>query len=249
MQITRNTKTIASQFFSVLLFLCILTCTGQSPARLKISHLTGDYYVYTTYNTYKGKSTPANGLYLVTDIGAVVIDSPWDTTQFQPLLDSIEMKHHKKVVLCIATHSHEDRTAGLEFLRQKGAKTYTSKQTYDICTKSGAKRSEYYFTKDTTFNMGNYSFQTFYGGEGHTADNLVIWFGKEKILYGGCLIKSTGAADLGYLKEANLKAWPATLNNIQKKFPNPRFVIPGHQDWTNAKSIEHTLGLLEKNKK
>ena len=38
--------------------------------------------------------------------------------------------------------------------------------------------------------MGQHAFQTYYGGQGHTPDNIVIWFDKEKILYGGCLVKS-----------------------------------------------------------
>jgi metallo-beta-lactamase class B len=216
---------------------------------LKISHLTGDYYVFTTYRTFKGKPMSSNGMYLVTDNGVVMIDTPWDTTQFQSLLDSIEIKHKKKVVLCIATHSHEDRTAGLEFLRQKGIKTYASKQTYEICKENSEKIPEYYFVKDTTFKVGQYSFQTFYGGEGHTKDNIVIWFSKNQILYGGCVIKSTEATDLGWVGDSNLKAWPITLNNIKRKFPSPKFIITGHQDWRNIKSLDHTLDLLEHNEK
>ena len=59
---------------------------GQAEkAKLTISHLTGDFYIYTTYNTYKENQVPANGMYLVTNHGVVMFDTPWDTTQFQPL--------------------------------------------------------------------------------------------------------------------------------------------------------------------
>ena len=224
-----------------------MSCFGQTEnPGLKITHLTGDFYIFTTYRAYKSQLTPANGLYLLTGKGAVMIDTPWDTTQFQPLLDSIEVKHKKKVVLCIATHSHEDRTGGLDFLKHKGVKTYTSRQTDAICREHGEKRPEFVFSKDTIFRIGNYSFETFYGGEGHTKDNLVIWFSKDRILYGGCLIKSTEATDLGYTRESNLKAWQATLLRVKQKFPDRRFVIPGHQDWTSTGSIDHTLELLRK---
>ena len=73
---------------------------------LKISHLTGDFYIFVTYNLYKGAKIPANGMYLVTNKGVVMFDTPWDTTQFQPLLDSIKAKHNKAVVACFATHFH-----------------------------------------------------------------------------------------------------------------------------------------------
>ncbi len=69
---------------------------GQAEnVKLKISHLTGDFYIYTTYNTYQESQVPANGMYLVTNNGVVMFDTPWDTTQFQPLLDSIKLKHNK----------------------------------------------------------------------------------------------------------------------------------------------------------
>lgn len=168
---------------------------------------------------------------------------------FSHYLTALKLNTRKKVVLCIATHSHEDRTGGLQFLKQKGIKTYTTKQTDEISKQRGEKRAEFYFTKDTTFKIGKCSFQTFYGGEGHTKDNIVIWFGKDKILYGGCVIKSTEATDLGYIRESNLKAWPITLTNIKQKFPNYKFIIPGHQDWTSIKSLEHTLELLRQSEK
>ena len=98
------------------LFLLLLTSPLISKApdeKLKISHLTGDFYIYTTYRLLDGSPFPANGMYVITNDGAIIIDSPWDTTQFQPLLDSIASKHKSKAVLCIATHSHSDRTAGL----------------------------------------------------------------------------------------------------------------------------------------
>lgn len=224
-----------------------LSLSAQTPA-LKITHLTGDFYIYTTYKPYKGTPVSANGLYVVTNKGVMMIDTPWDTSQFQALLDSIQNRHHQKVVLCIATHSHEDRSAGLEYYKQKGIKTYTSKQTDVISEKSGEKRAEYLFNKDTTFTLGQYSFETYYPGEGHTKDNIVIWFPKEKILHGGCAIKSTEATDLGYVKEANLAEWPKSLNRIKEHCANPKFIIPGHQSWKSLKAIDHTLKLLKENK-
>jgi metallo-beta-lactamase class B len=224
---------------------------GQTQkAKLAISHLTDDFYIYTTYNIYKEKQVPANGMYLVTNQGIVMFDTPWDTTQFQPLLDCIKIKHNQSVVLCIATHFHSDRTAGLEYYRQRGIKTYTTVLTDELSKKNNNKRAEFLITKDTVFNVGQFSFQTYYPGQGHTADNIVIWFKKEKILYGACLIKSVDDDDLGYLGDANETAYASTLKNVQKKCRQPKFVIVGHGDWTNINSLEHTLIMAQQlNKK
>ena len=220
--------------------------SSQLPNRgLTISHLTGDFYIYTTYGSYKGEPVPSNSMYLVTSKGVVLFDTPWDSTQFQPLLDSIKIKYNKDVVLCISTHFHEDRTAGLEYFKRKGIKTFTTKQTDELSKARNDKRAEFLIYKDTIFTIGQHSFQTYYGGQGHTPDNIVVWFDKEKILYGGCLVKSTEAEDLGNLSDANVKEWPATIKNIQRKFGNPNYIIPGHQDWHSNKSLVHTLSLIQ----
>lgn len=217
--------------------------------KLKIAPLTGDFYIYTTYNTYEGYQVPANGMYLVTGKGVVMFDTPWDTTQFQPLLDSIQLRHNKSVVMCFATHWHSDKTAGLEYYRQQGIKTYTTALTDELSKKNNKKRAEFLMAKDTVFNLGQYSFETYYPGEGHTADNIVIWFKKEKILYGGCLIKGTDDENLGYLGDANVTAYASTLKNVQAKYRNPKFIIIAHSDWKNINSLKHSLKMAKELKK
>ena len=232
-------------------FIFSLTNTfGQrEEVKLKISHLTGDFFIYTTYSTYKGEQLPANGMYLVTNSGVVLFDTPWDTTQFQPLLDSIKLRHNKSVRLCIATHWHSDRTTGLEYYKQQGIKTYTTALTDELSKNNNKKRAEFLMTKDTVFNVGQYSFETYYPGQGHTTDNIVVWFSKEKILYGGCLIKGANAEDLGYLGDANVTEYETTLKNVQKKCPNPKYIIISHSDWNNINSLKHSIKLAKKLKK
>lgn len=214
-------------------------------AKLKITPLAGDFYIYTTYSEYKGSRIGANGMYVITREGAIIIDSPWDTTQFQPLLDSIKVKHNKTAVLCLATHFHEDRTGGLEYYRKLGIKTYTTRQTDALSKQHGMKRAEFLIDKDTLFTFGQYTFKTIYPGKGHAPDNIVIWFEKEKILYGGCLIKSVDDDTLGNLGDASINDYPTTIRNVQAKCKNPAYVIPGHNDWNNPTSVTHTLEMAE----
>lgn len=234
----------------VLLLQCCFVSMGNAQtdsAKLKITRLTDNTFVYTTYGRFAGTLFPSNSLYFVTNDGVVLIDTPWDSLQCQPLLDSIGARHHKKVVLCISTHFHADRTAGLKFLREKGINTYTSKKTFDLCRERNEHQSQFYFQKDTTFRVGGQKIETFYPGEGHSPDNIVIWLPKEKVLYGGCLIKSTDGDGLGNLSDANVKAWTPTMQKLAKKYPNPLFIIPGHLGW-NGNGVKHTLKLLENDK-
>jgi len=217
--------------------------------RLKITQLTGNFYIFTTYKMYNNSLFPSNGMYLVTEDGVIMFDTPWDTAQCLPLLEYIYKHHDRKVVCCISTHYHDDRTAGLEILKKNGVRTYSSKQTYNLCIKNNEKKAEFIFTGDTTFSYGSHTFQAYYPGEGHTKDNIVIWFEKVKILYGGCLVKSTESDGLGNISDANIITWPETIKNVMNKYPEPDYVIPGHFSWLNNQGLQHTLELLEQNGK
>lgn len=230
---------------SIILFLILANSFGQSDSALQISHLTGDFYVYKTFHNYEGTLISANAMYLVTDKGVVMFDAPWDKTQFQPLLDSIQARHSKKVIMYFATHSHEDRAGGLEFYKQKGIKTYTTRLTDNILKKNKKGRAGFLIPNDTIFTVGKHIFQLYYPGKGHAPDNIIVWFDKEKVLYGACFIKSAEADDLGYLGEADVKEWQKSIKTVQEKFKNPVYIIPGHDDWSNTESLNHTLKLID----
>ena len=244
----RSTNYLASAYFLISAILLQSVVFSQSPqSALKITELKKDFYVFTTYQVYNGQQVSANSMYVVTDSGVVLFDRPWDSTQFQPLLDSIMAKHNKKLILSVATHFHEDRSGGFEFLKASGVKTYTTKMTDSILSARKKGRAAEVIFSDTIFTVGQYHFLVYYPGPGHSPDNIVAWFEKEKVLYGGCLIKSTEATDLGNLSDADLKQWPQSLKNLQMRFKKPTFIIAGHQSWKSTRSLAHTLKLLEKN--
>ena len=127
--------------------------------------------------------------------------------------------------------------------------TYTTSLTDEFSKKNNKKRAEYLIENDTLFNVGQYSFETYYPGQGHTADNIVIWFDKEKILYGGCLIKGADAENLGYLGDGNVIEYYSTLKKVQQKCPTPKFIIISHSEWDNINSLKHSIKLAKKLKR
>lgn len=248
-------NSLVRRYFVPVLGIVICTIFGQCITlaqsrenNVKIEHITGDFYVYTTYKNINGIPFPSNSVYIVTNKGVVLFDTPWDTTQCQPLLDSIYNRHQKKVIMCIVTHFHDDRTAGLEYFKSKGIKTLSSKQTYMLCKKRNEKSAEYYFTDDTVFAVGQYTFRTYYAGKGHSDDNIVIWCDSVKVLYGGCLVKSTENNGLGNIADADITEWKKTISKLIKKYPKACYIIPGHFDWRDKNSLKHTLKLLNNHK-
>ncbi len=224
-----------------LLFLSLSVC-GQT---LEITRLNEKLYVYTTYHTYKGKKVSANAMYLITSRGVVLFDSPWDQSQNQPLLDSIEKKHQLKVISVFATHSHEDRAGGFGFFNKVGIPTYASEETNAILKREGKPTALKIIDKRSKYKIGGEKFYVEYFGPGHTKDNLVVWFPKYKVLNGGCLIKSAESKDLGFVGEADVEAWPGTIMAIKNKHKQINSVIAGHDNWETPGALDKTLELLK----
>ena len=101
--------------FILIVFIGLLSGLVQAQ-QLEITPLTTNFYVYTTKKVMDDEVVPSNSMYLVTNEGVVLFDTPWDSTQLQPLLDTIMARHNKKVVMSISTHYHADRTEGLTYL-------------------------------------------------------------------------------------------------------------------------------------
>ena len=60
-------------------------CMGASAQErgLQVTPLTTDFYIYTTYQEINGTAFPANGLYVLTSDGAILVDTPWDLPSLQ----------------------------------------------------------------------------------------------------------------------------------------------------------------------
>ena len=232
--------------------LCLLPLFLLQPAdsalTLQISPIAEGFYVHTSFAMLGGHPYPSNGLVAETREGVVVIDTPWDTAQSVQLLEWIAAHLKEKVLRCIVTHAHADRIGGIEIFKRRGIRVLSTPLTAKRALERGFLEPEAVLPNDTLITWGNTSAECFFPGKGHTDDNIVVWFPGERILVGGCLVKSTSATGLGNVADADLSAWPATIRSVMKKFPNHRIVIPGHESWEDNNSLEHTLDLLRSNK-
>jgi len=233
----------------LLLALVAGQAAAQSLPSVKVTPLTKRLYVHTSYRTYQGTPFPANGLIARTRDGIVLVDTGWDvlgdSTNTRQLLDWIDQNLHEPVRFCIVTHYHDDRVAGISLLRKAGVRVISTALTAELAAREGYEKPEGWLPADTTLMVGRLPIRCYFAGEGHTSDNIVVWFPTERVLFGGCLVKSYAAFGLGNIANANLTAWPNTIRQLQRTFPNPRFVVPGHQEWDKTTSLEQTLRLLE----
>ncbi|WP_282628828.1 EBR family subclass B1 metallo-beta-lactamase [Empedobacter sedimenti] len=212
---------------------------------IQIDPINDNLFVYQTYNTVNDVEYNANSLYLVTSKGIVLFDVPWQRPQYQELNDMLQQKYHLPIVAVFVTHSHEDRAGDLSFYNNLNIPTYATSLTNSKLKKEGKATSKFEIELGKTYKFGNEKFVVEYFGEGHTSDNVVIWFPKYKVLNGGCLIKGADAINLGYTGEANVAEWPKTVQKLVVKHPKIKQVIPGHDNWKATGHIENTFKLLE----
>jgi len=211
---------------------------------LSIEKINSQLYLYTTYNTFEGTKYAANAVYLITKKGVILFDTPWDSTQYQPLLDSIKQKHQLPVIAVYATHWHEDRAGGFAYYNRIGIPTYATKMTNDLLKANHKAQAAHLVKINKTYKVGGQSFVLNFFGAGHSLDNVVVWFPDYQILDGGCFIKSSEAKNLGNIVDGDVKAWKPALARLLAKYPQIKMVIPGHDGWKDNQQIQRTEELL-----
>ncbi|GAB2579923.1 subclass B1 metallo-beta-lactamase [Spirosoma areae] len=221
----------------------------QKP-KLMVTPLNDQVYVHTTYGVYRNSVIPSNGLIIKTKEGVVLVDTGWDTLDdtdnTRQLLQWVADSLHQPVRLCIVTHAHDDRVGGIRELRKANVRVVSTPLTAQKSVKLGYDSPEPILPSDTTLLMGQEPIRCYFPGEGHTSDNIVVWLPNQQILHGGCFVKSVAAFGMGNIADANLNEWANSIRNVMSQFGTARIVVPGHEEWGDTKSLEHTLQLLTK---
>ena len=146
-------------------------------------------------------------------------------------------------VRCSASHFHDDRASGFGYLNAAGIDTVASVMTNRLLLDTGKETATSVFSKSLSLLPG--AVEVFYPGPGHSPDNVVVWLPQQRILFGGCLLKSMTSRTLGNLDDALVDQWQATLATLSARFPTVRVVIPGHGDAGGPELIKHTASLVE----
>jgi glyoxylase-like metal-dependent hydrolase (beta-lactamase superfamily II) len=212
--------------------------------QLSISKLADGVYLHHSYkNVSNFGLVEANGLVVIKDKQAFIIDTPWTDSDTKKLVDWITQQGFTPAA-SISTHSHQDRAGGIGYLNRQGITTTVSETTQQILAKNDKP------TAKSTFAGMQYILKTdlvevYDLGAGHTKDNLVVWLPTQQILFGGCLIKSLNSSTLGYTGEADMQQWPLTIAKVQAQFPQVKIVVPGHGKVGDKALLEHTIELLK----
>ncbi|MCL2126935.1 MAG: subclass B1 metallo-beta-lactamase [Treponema sp.] len=237
--------------FLGVLFGCKKTETGKEVYKsetLIINKISESSYQHTSFFGYgnSGKVS-GNGMVFVNSNEAIVFDTTADDKSSAELIDWITNTLKCKIIAVIPTHYHVDNLGGLNEFHRQGIPSYSHNKTIKIAKEYDIPVPQNGFEDSMELMAGKEKCIVEYFGEGHTIDNIVGYVPSEKILFGGCLIKETGA-EKGNISEANVEEWPRTVKKVKAKHPDVRIIIPGHGKTGGAELLDYTIKLFEKNR-
>ncbi len=234
--------------FIILLNLCVYPLfAGDSIDRvdknIQITKLTDKTYLIQSSYSCNGY-LDCNHLLIIDSTDIVLVNTPARDSLTAILLSCIERKFKKKVTKVIVSHFHDDSSGGLKETNKRGIISYGLDKTRDLI-KSENKDIDNVLKDSLKIKLQTIQIDIFYFGAGHSIDNIVTWIPSEKILFGGCLLKSLKATDKGNIKDADLVAWPVTVQKVKDRFMNAKIVIPGHSSIGDASIFDHTIKIVK----
>lgn len=216
---------------------------------LSISKISEHVYQHISYlNTESFGKVACNGMVVVNGNEAVVFDTPTDDASAQELIDYLTKEMKCKVNGVIATHFHADCLGGIAAFHKHNIPSYASNRTIGLLKGEGSPLPQKGFDDSLELSVGDQKVYVQFVGEGHTKDNVIGYFPKDKVMFGGCLIKEVGAGK-GNLEDANVAAWPETARNTKLKYPQTFVVIPGHGKAGGQELFDYTANLFEETAK
>ena len=218
---------------------------GPEDGRMEIKPLTEGVWLHTSYGRLSsGAWYPSNGLVVVVDEQAWIIDTPWPEKDTPRLVAWIREQGWEPAG-SLSTHFHDDRASGIGWLNGQAIPTWASYRTNAQLAERGqalASKSfdsaEHAFVEDQVV--------VFHPGAGHTRDNVVAWLPRHGILFGGCLVRSMSTSSMGNVADASLADWPVSITRLMQRFPDVETVLPGHGEPGGQELLQHTLRLARK---
>ena len=248
-------KILISTIWALVCSINILPCIAQkrNPFKPKevyrsndlvLTQIAENAFVHTSFKqTNDFGYVPCNGLIVRNNGESVVFDTPTNDTTSLALIRWIQHTLGCKVNAIIPTHFHDDCLGGLKAFHEQGIPSYAYVQTIALAKEHHYVVPQNSFSDSLLLPMGDVNISAKFFGEGHTRDNVVGFFPAEKILFGGCLIKELKAGK-GYLGDANVAQWSATVEKIKEQYPQLKIVVPGHGAFGSKKLLDYTISLF-----
>lgn len=212
---------------------------------ISIIQISENAFVHTSFlQTNDFGKVPCNGLIIRDSKEVVVFDTPTNNKSADVLINFITEKLQCKINAIVPTHFHDDCLGGLASFHANKIPSFANFSTIELTKANQVISPQIGFKDSQKLKLGNTFATVSFFGEGHTRDNVVGYFPKEKVLFGGCLIKEINATK-GYLGDANVGEWSSTVEKIKQAYPDVQFVIPGHGKIGGRDLLDYTSKLFK----
>lgn len=214
---------------------------------MQLKELGDSVYIHETWYFLEGTGRFAsNGMVVVRDGEALLVDTPMDNEMTERLVKLIDDSLNARVTLFIPGHFHDDCLGGLEFLQRSGVRSVANILTIQKCRELGLPVPSESFSDSLIIDFHGLPVECRFNGPGHSPDNITVWLPGDRILFGGCLIKAMDADGLGNLSDAVPDMWGSTVKKVLQRYGDCRIVIPGHGSPGGKELLLHTIALTER---
>lgn len=228
---------------------CTITSTKArltTPA-LEIQPITQNAFIHLSYLDIPNYGKfPCNGMVYVKRGEAIVFDTPLDDSTSYQLINWIEKILKAEIKAVVVNHFHDDCLAGLQAFHNEGIPSYATNKTIQLAKKKGEIIPQHGFEEEKILEIGGEPIHNRFFGPAHAPDNIVSWIPGERLVFGGCMIKSLGSGK-GNLADADTIQWPLTVQKIKDAYQQTKVVVPGHGAHGGQDLFDYTIKMFSKN--
>ena len=209
---------------------------------LHLIKLTDNAWIHVSYLN----GFTCNGLLITENGNAFLFDTPsYDSTTVE-LTNYVRDILRLKIVGFVTNDWHIDSQGGLGVINKLGILSYSSEMTREIAKSKELPFTTIGFKDSLKINFESKTIELYYLGAAHTMDNIVAWIPSEQILFASCMVKTLLQNNLGFTGDGDIHAYTETMKKVCKKFPEAKYVIPGHGEHGGFDLLTHTLELAER---
>ena len=227
----------------VLALLLLAPALSQEDGVELVSIRPGVYLHRSYMKTDDFGKVDCNGLVYVVNGEALVIDTPPTEALSEELLAKVKNQLKATVIGLTIGHTHADSMGGLAAFQRAKIPSYASRKTVEVARAKGLPVPSVGYQSVLELTVGGKPVLCGYYGPGHAPDTSVTYLVEEKVLFGGCLVKAVGA-NKGYLGDADVAQWSATVRKVREAFPAVQVVVPGHATYGVIELLDYTIDLF-----
>jgi glyoxylase-like metal-dependent hydrolase (beta-lactamase superfamily II) len=199
----------------------------------------------------------SNAGFVVTPAGVVVIDALGSPELARRLVVEIAKVTDKPIHTVVLTHYHADHIYGLQVFQDLGARIVAHGAAREYLTSDAARLrleisrqelwpwvdektrlvpADEWLTASKMLMVGGVRFDIQPVGPSHTAEDLVVYLPKQKVLFAGDLVFRNRIPFVG---QADSRHWIEAMRNLLQF--DTRWIVPGHGPISNDPKGDMTL--------